>query len=535
VSTRVCAPALALPGCIEWIHDTPVAAGRPSQAFHGWKEGPQRSSSLVAGLPPAVSFLPVLTFEKELHVLESFFKFRANGTNVRRDTIAGLTTFIVMSYIIFVNPSILGLGGKGLPFSPALTSTCLVAGVMTIIMGLFTNRAYAIAPGMGLNAVVAFSLVLGQGLTFKSAMGIIFMEGVAITILVLTGFREAIFKAIPLELKKAIVVGIGFFILFIGLVDGGIVYGGGGTPLAMADLIGVPIAVTVFGLIITIVMMARKWKAAILLGIVFSTVLATILNYIYDKKSFAEGIAVLPKKVVANPDFSLVGKFDFGAFAKLGIISAILWIFSVMLSDFFDTMGTLIGVGGQAGYLDEDGNLPQVNRPLIVDSLAAVAGGAVSSSSATTYIESGAGVGVGGRTGWVGVIVGVCFLLAMFFSPIAGIVPANATAPALIIVGYLMMATLTEGEAKAEHASVLKAFAAIDFSDISFGLPAVLTMTIMPLTYSITNGIGAGFVSFVTIKIAQGKARTISWMLWVASAAFVLYFIFPLLRKEFGW
>jgi AGZA family xanthine/uracil permease-like MFS transporter len=469
-------------------------------------------------------------------VLESFFKFRANDTNLRRDTIAGLTTFIVMSYIIFVNPSILGLGGSGLAFSPALTSTCLVAGVMTILMGLFTNRAYAIAPGMGLNAVVAFSLVAGQGLTFKSAMGIIFMEGVAITILVLTGFREAIFKAIPLELKKAIVVGIGFFILFIGLVDGGIVVGGGGTPLAMADLIGVPVAVTVFGLLITIVMMARKWKAAILLGIVGSTIFAMILNAFYSTKPFAAGIAVWPKKVVENPDFSLIGKFDFGAFAKLGIISAILWIFSVMLSDFFDTMGTLIGVGGQAGYLDKDGNLPQVNRPLLIDSLAAVAGGAASSSSATTYIESGAGVGVGGRTGWVGVVVGVCFLLAMFFSPIAGIVPANATAPALIIVGYMMMATLTEGEAKAEHASgVLKAFAAIDFSDISFGLPAVLTMTIMPLTYSITNGIGAGFISFVVIKLAQGKAKAISWMLWLASAAFVLYFVFPLLRKEFGW
>jgi adenine/guanine/hypoxanthine permease len=469
-------------------------------------------------------------------VFEGFFKFKENGTNVKRDTVAGLTTFIVMSYIIFVNPSILGLDGKGLPFAAALTSTCLVAGVMTILMGLVTNKAYAIAPGMGLNAVVAFSLVLGQGLSFESAMGIVFMEGVAITILVLTGFREAIFKAIPLELKKAIVVGIGFFILFIGLVDGGIVLGGGGTPLAMADLIGVPIAVTVFGLLVTIVMMARKWKAAILLGIVFSTIFATILNYLYDKKSFAEGIAVIPSKAWASPDFSLLGAFDFGSFAKLGIVSAILWIFSLMLSDFFDTMGTLIGVGGQAGYLDEKGDLPQVNRPLLVDSLAAVAGGAASSSSATTYIESGAGVGVGGRTGWVGVIVGLCFLAAMFFSPIAGVVPANATAPALIVVGYLMMRTLTEAESNAEHSEESgECKAAINFSNFAFGLPAVLTMTVMPLTYSITNGIGAGFISYVTIRIAQGKARQISWMLWISTAAFVLYFIFPYLRLRFGW
>jgi adenine/guanine/hypoxanthine permease len=477
-------------------------------------------------------------------VLESFFKFKSNGTNLKRDTIAGLTTFMVMAYIIFVNPNILGLNGEGLPFAAALTSTCLVAGVMTILMGAITNRAYAIAPGMGLNAVVAFSLVLGQGLSFESAMGIVVLEGLAITILVLTGFREAIFHAIPLELKKAIVIGIGFFILFIGLVDGGIVLAGGGTPLAMADLIGVPIAVTVFGVLVTIVMLARKWKSAILLGIVFSTIFAIALNYITDQKQFFQmvdgkavdkGIALWPSSWVAWPDFSLVGAFDFGAFAKLGVVSAILWIFSLMLSDFFDTMGTLIGVGEQAGYLDEKGNLPDVNRPLLVDSVAAVAGGAVSASSATTYIESGAGVGVGGRTGWVGIIVGVCFFVAMFFSPVFGIVPAQATAPALIIVGYLMMATLTKAEDVAENPPGKRVIAGIDFSDLAFGLPAVLTMTIMPLTYSITNGIGAGFISYVTIRIAQGKTKQISWLLWVATAAFVIYFLFPLGRAHISW
>jgi AGZA family xanthine/uracil permease-like MFS transporter len=470
--------------------------------------------------------------------LERFFKFGANGTNIGRDTVAGLTTFIVMSYIIFVNPSILGLDGKGLPFAAALTSTCLVAGVMTILMGVVSNRAYAIAPGMGLNAVVAFSLVLGQGLTFPQAMGLIFLEGVAITILVLTGFREAIFKAVPLELKKAIVIGIGFFILFIGLVDGGIVIADPATYVKLGDFIGVPIAVTVFGLVVTIIMMARKWKAAILLGIVFSTIFATILNYIYDKNAFGEGIAVIPSAIIKSPDFSLIGKFDFGAFGKLGIISAILWIFSLMLSDFFDTMGTFIGVGEQAGYLDKKGDLPHVNRPLIVDSVAAAAGGAVSASSATTYIESGAGVGVGGRTGWVGIIVGGCFLLAMFFWPIAGVVPAEATAPALIIVGYMMMSTLTAAEDKAEAAEAggaRRALAAIDFSDLGFGLPAVLTMTIMPLTYSITNGIGAGFISYTIIRIAQRRTREISWMMWIASAAFLLYFLFPYIRKAFGW
>jgi adenine/guanine/hypoxanthine permease len=467
--------------------------------------------------------------------LERFFKFKQWNTSLKRDTLAGLTTFIVMSYIIFVNPSILGLGGKGLPFAAALTSTCLVAGVMTILMGVVTNRAYAIAPGMGLNAVVAFSLVLGQGLTFPQAMGLIFLEGVAITILVLTGFREAIFKAIPIELKKAIVVGIGFFILFIGLVDGGIVISppGDGTVVTLGTFVGVPVACTIFGLVITIIMLTRKWRGAIILGILATTVFATILNYAYDKKAFGEGIAVIPSKIFASPDFSLVGAFDFGAFAKLGVAAAVLWIFSLMLSDFFDTMGTLVGVGGEAGYLDEKGDLPQVNRPLLVDSLAAVAGGAVSASSATTYIESGAGVAQGGRTGWVAVVVGALFLAAMFISPIAGIVPASATAPALIIVGYLMMATLTKGEAEADH-DLAEPKAAINFSNIAFGLPAVLIMTIMPLTYSITNGIGFGFICYTLIRVVQGKAKEVSWMLWIATVGFIIYFLVPLFQAK-GW
>ena len=471
--------------------------------------------------------------------LERLFKFKQWDTSIKRDTLAGLATFMVMAYIIFVNPNILGLGGapEGLPFAAALTSTCLVAGVMTILMGLVTNRAYAIAPGMGLNAVVAFSLVLGQGLTMENAMGLIVLEGVAITVLVLTGFREAIFKAIPIELKKAIVVGIGFFILFIGLVDGGLINLNGGTPVGLVELgtvPSVPIAVTVFALVVTIVMLALRWRAAILLGIIFATVFAIILNYAWGKDAgFLPGQAVIPTDIVAMPDFSLVGAFDMGAFAKLGVTAAILWIFSLMLSDFFDTMGTLVGVGGEAGYLDEKGDLPHVNRPLLVDSLAAAAGGAVSSSSATTYIESGAGVAQGGRTGWVAIVVGVLFLAAMFFSPIVGVVPGQATAAALVIVGYLMMATLTKAESEADH-DTKEPKAGIDFGNLAFGLPAVLIITIMPLTYSITNGIGAGFITYVLIRVAQGKARQVNWLLWISSIAFIIYFIFPWLQSQ-GW
>ena len=303
--------------------------------------------------------------------------------------------------------------------------------------------------------------------------------------------------------------------------------------MTLGTFVGVPVACTIFGLVITIIMLTRKWRGAIILGILGTTIFATILNYIYDKKAFGEGIAVIPSKIFASPDFSLVGQFNFGAFTKLGVAAAVLWIFSLMLSDFFDTMGTLVGVGGEAGYLDEKGDLPQVNRPLLVDSLAAVAGGAVSASSATTYIESGAGVAQGGRTGWVAVVVGALFLAAMFISPIAGIVPAAATAPALVIVGYLMMATLTKGEAEADH-DVSEPKAAINFSNIAFGLPAVLIMTIMPLTYSITNGIGFGFICYTLIRVVQGKAREVSWMLWIATVGFIIYFLVPLFQAK-GW
>jgi adenine/guanine/hypoxanthine permease len=276
----------------------------------------------------------------------------------------------------------------------------------------------------------------------------------------------------------------------------------------------------------------------VILGIILATIFAIILNYAYDKTSFAAGTAVIPSKIVASPDFSLLGQFNFGAFSKLGVTAAILWIFSLMLSDFFDTMGTLVGVGQQAGYLDDKGHLKKLNRLLLIDSLAAVAGGAASASSATTYIESGSGVAAGGRTGMVGITVGVLFLLAMFFSPVAAIVPASATAPALIIVGYLMMATLVAGEVEAEDEEggglVKKAISSIHFGDIAFGLPAVLIMTIMPLTYSITNGIGAGFLAYTLIRIVQGRAKEISLMLWIASVGFVIYFLVPLLQAK-GW
>src|SRR5215218_228796 len=416
------------------------------------------------------------------------FRFRENQTTLARDTIAGATTFIVMSYIIFVNPAILGfagvpgLEGKGLPFEAVLTSTCLVAGVMTILMGLYTNRAYAIAPGLGLNAVVAFTLVANEGLSFPEAMGLIVLEGLLVTALVIVGLREAIMRAIPLELKKAIAIGIGLFIAFIGLVNSGLVVQG--VPVVdLAPITTWPVLVTIFGLVLTIALRAIGFRGDLLVGIIVTTIFATLVNWGTDYSAFtgpgAERYARWPDDIVASPNFSLVGEFSFDSFATLGIITTLAFVFSLFLADFFDTMGTLVGVGKQAGYLNERGELPGIRKPLLVDSVAAMAGGAASSSSATTYIESGAGVGVGGRTGWVAVVTGALFFPFLFFAPLIGMVPPQATAPALIIVGYLMITALTESEERAEpgvERRVERKIAGIDFHDLAIGLSAALTI-----------------------------------------------------------
>jgi adenine/guanine/hypoxanthine permease len=461
--------------------------------------------------------------------LDNFFKISESGSTVNTEIVAGVTTFMVMAYIIFVNPSILSfagikdLQGMGPAFPAVMAGTCLIAGLMTIFMGVYANYPFALAPGMGLNAVVAFQLIVGMKLPWQAAMGVIFLEGVAITILVVTGLREAMFRAIPTTLKNAIGVGIGLFIFFIGLTDGELIRWGSkdiGTPVALGNLTTGPVLVTLFGLFLTIWLMARRAKGALLVGILLTTVFAIIVNYASGMKAFTTpGAAVMPTSIVALPDLSLIGQgINFGIFAKVGFLTAILTIFSLMLSDFFDTMGTVIGIGGKAGWLDKKGGLPRLNRVLLVDSLAAVFGGAASTSSATTYVESAAGVGEGGRTGLAAVVVGVLFLLAMFFSPIAAIVPAHATAPALIVVGFLM-------------ASVAKE---IPFSDVEEGLPALLTIAMMPFTYSITNGIGVGFISYTFIKVVMGKSAKLHWTMWVTTIAFLIYFALPWLNVAFG-
>ena len=458
-------------------------------------------------------------------MLARYFEFAKRGTTLGVEVRGGVTTFVVMAYIIFVNPAILSfagipaLAGQGPPFAATQAATCLVAGVLTIAMGLATNYPFALAAGMGLNAAVAFQLVAGLKLPWPAAMGVVFLEGVVLTVLVLTGFREAMMNAIPLALKRAIGVGIGLFILFIGLASAGIVKPGPpGVPVTLGDLTSPSVAVALLGLFVTLWLQARDVGGGLLIGILVTTAVAIVVNRATGGVAFpTPGQAVLPTSLVAFPDFSTLGAgLDLSVFTRLGVVVAAVTIFSIMLSDFFDTMGTVIGIAGEAGWLDAQGKLPRLNRVLLVDSLAAVAGGAAGASAATTYVESAAGVATGARTGLASVVTGACFLLALFFAPLAGVVPPQATAPALVVVGYLMTGLVRS----------------IPFDDLDEGFPALLTLAVMPFTYSITNGIGAGFIAYCFIKLVRGRGREVRPMMYGTAAAFVVYFASPWLAAH---
>jgi AGZA family xanthine/uracil permease-like MFS transporter len=455
---------------------------------------------------------------------DKIFRLKELNTNFRTELLAGATTFLTMSYIIFVNPLFLSFFGDpnlkdlALPFSASMTATCLASAVMCIFMGLWTNYPFALAPGMGLNAIVSYQMVLSMGLSWPQAMGVIVLEGLAITFLVITGFREAVMNSIPMSLKHAISIGIGLFLAFIGLQNAGLVKSHPVTFVALGDFTKWPIIVSVFGLFLTSILMKRKVKGALLLGIVLSTLLAIILNYSTELKAFPEaGKAIIPKSFFSAPDLSTFGKFDFTAVIKLGLLPALMLIFSVMLSDFFDTLGSVIGLGTEGKFLNEKGNLPRINRVLLVDSLSAVMGGVSSSSSVTTYIESAAGISAGGRSGLSTVVVGILLFLAIFLSPLAGIVPKEATAPALIIVGFLMLTIIKE----------------IPFDRFEEAFPAFLIMIVMPLTYSISNGIGFGFISYTLIMLLSGKGNKVHPLMYLVSSAFTLDFLLPVLKIIF--
>jgi AGZA family xanthine/uracil permease-like MFS transporter len=433
-----------------------------------------------------------------MSAIAQYFKFSERGTTFGTEIRAGVTTFAVMAYIVFLNPLILSAAGVDVPAAAA--ATALVAGVITIAMGVVGNVPIALAAGLGINGIVAFGLVLSSGLSLAGAMGVIVLEGLLVTVLVVVGLREAIMNAVPLSLKRAIGAGIGLFILFIGLVDGGLIRqpaGDGPVPVEFIFPTEPAQYLTILGIFITIGLFARKVPAALLISIVVITIL-----------SIVTGIAPAPA-LEPQISFATIGQFDLGnVFTVLGPLAAILTIFSLMLTDFFDTMGTATAIAEEAGLADKDGKIPGIGRILFVDSLAAVFGGAAGVSSNTSYIESAAGVAEGGRTGFTSVVTGILFLLMIFVSPAAQLVPYQATAPVLIVVGFLMFTLVKD----------------IDVAGVEDGLPALLAMILMPLTYSITVGIGAGFIAWTFIKVIRGKIGEIHPLMWIVSIAFVVYF-----------
>src|SRR5690625_1552142 len=469
------------------------------------------------------------------------FQITERGSTVGREIRGGLVSFFAMSYILVLNPLILstpdstgaflGGGTDGPNFAAVAAGTALVAGLMTILMGTAANYPLALAAGLGLNAVVAYTLVGLPGMTWADAMGIVVVEGILILVLVLTGLREAIFRAVPQQLKVAISVGLGLFIALVGLVNAGIVRPGDGTPLGLGvggSIVGWPAVVFLFGLFLILILLAKKVRGALLIGVVAATVLVGIIEAVAQVGPIGDdnvggwGLTVprIEDSIIAVPEFSTLGEFSlFGAFGKIGAVAAILLIFSLMLADFFDTMGTMVAVGAEGKLLDEEGNPPRTRAILVVDSIAAAAGGAGGVSSNTSYIESAAGVGEGGRTGLTSIVTGIAFLLSIFLSPLAQFVPYEAATPALVVVGFLMMQQVTE----------------ISWRDLSIAVPAFLTIILMPFTYSITAGIGAGFIAYVVLAAARkGGARQVHWLMWLVAALFVVYFTLGPIQDALG-
>ena len=475
--------------------------------------------------------------------LDTFFKVSERGSTLGREVRGGVVTFFTMAYIIVLNPLILGfvpdadggfLGGGDAPnLAMIAAATALVAGLLTILMGVVANFPLALATGLGLNAFVAFSIA--SGMTWADAMGLVVLEGLIILVLVLTGFRSAVFHAVPAELKTAISVGIGLFIALIGLVDAGFVRrtGTGPVPVELGTggvLTGWPVLVFAFGLVLVIALWVRQVKGAILISILVTTVLAIIVEAVanigptvdgdkINPKGWNLNVPALPDDIVSVPDFGLLGQFSlFGSFERVGFVTAVLFIFTLLLADFFDTMGTMTAIGAEAGLLDEEGKPPNTERILVVDSIAAAAGGAAGISSNTSYIESASGVGEGARTGLASVVTGVLFLLATVFSPLVTIIPNEAAVPALVLVGFLMMQQVKN----------------IDWDDVEIAIPAFLTIVLMPFTYSISVGIGAGFIAYTLIKVVRGKAGSVHPLMWVVSALFVVYFAIDPVKQLLG-
>ncbi|GAB3259048.1 NCS2 family permease [Arthrobacter pigmenti] len=469
--------------------------------------------------------------------IDRYFGITRLGSSYSRELRGGLATFFAMCYIVVLNPLILsGPDGSGqtLGVPQVAAVTAVVAGVMTILMGMWAKYPFALAAGLGVTAFVSATIATTPDLTWPDVMGLVLVAGVIMFILVLCGFREAVFRAVPAGLKTAIVVGIGLFVAFIGLVNSGFVRripdaAGTTVPVQLGQggsLLGWPTLVFVLGLVLTIVLVVRKVKGAILIGIIASTIFAMVVQLLANVPSSAQNpsgwslvVPVMPDEFFSIPDLSLFGNVDiFGAFASVGAISAVLLTFTILLSVFFDAMGTMTGLASEAKLLDKDNNFPNANRVLLVDATGAMAGGFGGVSANEIFVESAAGIAEGARTGLASVVTGSLFIASAFFAPLVAVVPFEAVAPALVVVGFMMVTQIST----------------IDWSDFGITIPAFLTFTLMPFTYSIANGIGAGFIAFVIIRLCQGRTREIHPLMWLVSGAFVIYFGVGPIRQILG-
>lgn len=435
--------------------------------------------------------------------MEKFFKMGERGSSTGQELRAGLTTFLAMAYIIAVNPSL--LAAAGVPMNAAVTSTCVGAGIMTIFMGLFANRPLACASGMGINAVVAYTLAALNGADWQVSMAVIFVEGCAILILVLCGLREAIMDAIPVSLRHAISVGLGLFIAMIGLADGGIIVANESTMVSFGDVTSPTFLVGLISIVATVILYSMNIKGSILIGIIIAVLCGIPL-----------GVTQMPSGIVSALDFSSFGApfmaDSAGTVAVVKVLTTpilLVFAFSLMMSDFFDTMGTAMAVAKQGEFLNEDGTVENIREILIADSAAAAVGGLLGASSITTFVESASGAADGGRTGLTSVFTGILFIIAAFFAPVISIVSSAATCGALVIVGFLMMTDVVD----------------IDWTNLLEGFPAFMVIAGIPFTYSISNGIGMGFIAYVIVALVTGNVKKIKPLMWVATAAFVVYFL----------
>ncbi|HEY8979095.1 MAG TPA: NCS2 family permease [Streptomyces sp.] len=457
--------------------------------------------------------------------LDRHFRISERGSTLSREIRGGFATFFAMAYIIVLNPIILGstkdMYGHQLDNGQLVTATCLTAAFTTLLMGVIGNVPIALAAGLGVNSVVA--LQLAPRMSWPDAMGMVVLAGLIVMLLVATGLRERVMNAVPFGLRKAISIGIGLFIMLIGLVDSGFVtripdaahttvpvqLGGDG------HLTGWPVLVFVLGVLLTLALIVRKVSGAILISIVAMTVLAMIIEAAVHVSSWGLTTPKWPGNPVATPDFGLIGKVSlFGGFSEVGVLTGVLFVFTVLLSCFFDAMGTIMGVSDEAKLTDASGQMPGINKVLFVDGIAVAAGGASSSSATTCFVESTAGVGEGARTGFANLVTGGLFAVALFLTPIATMVPSQAATPALFAVGFLILA----GSVKD-----------IDWADHTIAIPAFITMVMMPFTYSITNGIGMGFIAFAVLRLAAGRGREVPVAMYVVSAVFAFYYLMPAL------